>query len=275
MVRKNNLVSRLHSIVPFALLSAALFACHTSPSHAEPSSSARVTSGSAATPSSKIDMAKLRLVPGRAGREDTGFVQIYGEVVNETGQPIENVKVHVDLLDAQGKSLDVGGWLSTYKEEIGAQRGEVALGEIRYIPAGGSTPFHYVRDTSKIKGTYASHKLTVTAQPVSGSMPTATIDAPQAVKGDNDLVMLKGTFKVTGSEACRSPNAFFAFYDANGHVMDIVDPHKNALDGFFQKELTPGQTIAFEGKSYPRGGTGAKMKVWASCDYRDAPKAKK
>ncbi len=216
---------------------------------------------------SGIDMSKLRLVPGRAGLEETGFVHVYGEVINETGQPVEAVTVAVDLLDAQGKSLDVGGWLSVHKKEIGAPARETARGEIHYVPAGGSTPFHYVRDTKKIQGTYASHKLSVTARPVTGPMPTAQIDGPSTEKGQGNLVMLKGTFKVTGAESCRSPKALFGFYDGSGKLLDIVEPHQDALDAYFQKEVTPGQAIAFEGKSYPEGGTGAKMKTWASCDW--------
>src|SRR5687768_3102709 len=180
------------------LLSLSLFACHTQRSHAEPSSKTRVTAGAA--PASSVDSSKLRLVPGRAGLEDTGFVHVYGEVINETGQAVENGTVHVDLLHAQGKSVGVGGWLSVHKKEIGAPAGETARGDVPYVPAGGSTPFHSIRDTKKIQGTYASHKLSVTARPARGPKPTAEIEAPQAQKGQADLVMLKGTFKVTGSE---------------------------------------------------------------------------
>jgi hypothetical protein len=225
---------------------------------AAPTAPAKTTAAAAAA----VDASKLRVEVGRAGLEDESYVHIFGEVHNDTGQPIEAVKVHIELLDAKGAPLEVGGWHREVMKE------ELALGEMHYVPAGGSTPFHYIRDAKKIKGTYGSHRIRATARPRTTPMPTVAIEGLSAKPQDMGQVDLKGTFKVTGTVACRSPEAHVGFFDANGKLVDIVTPHNSALDTWFQKSLPAGQSVAFEGKSFPQGGgkaAGTKTKVWGSC----------
>lgn len=254
-MKSSSKVSRI--LIATSLASAmCLAACQVASADQQPSVKKSPTVAPAVSPSS------LRLEVGRAGLEDTSFVQIFGEVFNETGQPIENVVVHVELLDKDGKPLDVGGWHREIMHE------ELARGEVQWVPAGASTPFHYIRDASKIKGTYASHRLTVTARPArSASMPLAAVEGITTTPRDFDQVDLKGTLRVTGTAPCRSPEAMFGFY-VDGKLVDIVSPHKSALEPYFQKDLAAGQSIAFEGKSFPRGGgksPSTKVKAWGVC----------
>ena len=250
----------------FVAVAAALVACHpTNAIAGETTADAAPTTApkKAVTPkpaSQAADPAKLKIEVGRAGLQETNFVEIYGEVQNNTGQAIEFVTVHIDLLDKAGNPLDVGGW---HREVHNA---ETARGELHYVPAGGSTPFHYIRDASKIKGTYGSHRLTVTARTRTAPMPTAAIEGLTTKSGEFGQVDLKGTYKVTGSLDCRSPMALVGFYDDKGKLMDLVSPHHSALEGYFQKKLAAGQSVAFEGKSFPHGGEQKKTKVWAICD---------
>lgn len=225
----------------------------------------------------QADPSKLKIEVGRAGLQETNFVEIYGEVHNNTGQAIEFVTVHIDLLDKSGNTLDVGGWHREITRgggdgsppRVPIQSAETARGELHYVPAGGSTPFHYIRDASKIKGTYSGHRLSVTARTRSQPIPTATVDGLTTKNGELGQVDLKGTYKVTGSVDCRSPMALVGFYDDKGKLVDLVTPHHSALEGYFQKKLAAGQSVAFEGKSFPFGATNdiqRKTKVWATCD---------
>jgi hypothetical protein len=256
----------------FAVLAATLIACQpTSAIAGEPapkkaSTPKAASSSSTTTKTTTADPSKLKIEVGRVGLQETNFVEIFGEVHNNTGQAIEYVTVHIDLLDKAGNPLDVGGW---HREVHNA---ETARGEIHYVPAGGSTPFHYIRDAAKIKGTYGGHRLTVTARARSSSapMPTAAIEGLTTKNSDLGQVDLKGTLKVTGSVDCRSPMALVGFYDDKGKLVDLVTPHHSALEGYFQKKLAAGQSVAFEGKSFPFGANPTtdqrKTKVWAICD---------
>jgi hypothetical protein len=264
-------MSKNMSCLGFAAV-AALIACQPTNAiagepEAAPTAAAAAAPKKALTPKSgsqqQADPSKLKIEVGRAGLQETNFVEIYGEVHNNTGQPIEFVTVHIDLLDKAGNALDVGGW---HREVHNA---ETARGELHYVPAGGSTPFHYIRDASKIKGTYGGHRLTVTARTRTAPMPTATIEGLTTKTGEFGQVDLKGNYKVTGSVDCRSPMALVGFYNEKGQLVDVVTPHHSALEGYFQKKLAAGQSVAFEGKSFPFGGGGTnqwKTKVWATCD---------
>jgi len=267
MKEKTSMLKKMVSSVGCA---AALFVLACQPAIAgEPDAknekAAQVKKPAAAAPpaaKSTLDASKLRLEVGRAGLTDSNFVEIFGEVHNDTGQPIEWVKINIELVDKDGNALDVGGW---HREVVNAEH---ARGELHYVPAGGSTPFHYIRDASKIKGTYAGQKMTVTARPRTGPMPTAVVEGLNATPRDLGQVDLKGTLKITGTVDCRSPMAVVGFYDEKTNkLIDLVHPHKSALEAHFQKKVAAGQSIAFEGKSFPKGATAnSKTKVWAVCD---------
>lgn len=219
-----------------------------------------------AAPSS-LDTSKLRIVEGKTGTDpETGYLHLYGVVTNETGQPVEGVKVTLELFDPSGAPIDVDGWHKVAQKEAHAGDKEYTRGEVHYLPPGASTPYHYLRDPHKMKGTYGSHKLTATARARTAPMPTAQIASVTTTVVPNGFgeVTLRGTF-VNGREPCRSPTAFFGFFEG-AKLVALVTPHQNALDTHFQKKLSPGQSIPFEGKSFPQAPANAQVKTWASCD---------
>lgn len=213
------------------------------------------------------DAPKLRIDIGRAELESTGFVHVLGEVHNETGQPVQRIQVYIDLLDAQGNVLAVDGVTRKPPADLGLVSGERAIGEVVYVPAGGTTPFHYIRDAKKIRGTYAGQRARAVAGAAPATFPIATIDSPRAAHLERDQMMLEGSFKVEGAP-CRSPRALFGFYDASGKLVDVAEPRKNALAEWFQKDVSPAQTIAFKGQATVTGAPGAKTKTWGACALR-------
>lgn len=271
------------TLVPFVVV--ALVGCHGArgiskeDTHSEvTAASTTIMSGTSANPAvshgnagrapaSAVDASKLRVAEGKAGLDpETGYLHILGTVTNETGAPVESVKVTLDLFDASGAPIDVSGWHKVAQQEAHAGDKEHARGEIYYLLPGESTPYHYIRDPAKMKGKYARHTLTVSALPGGSRPPTARIDGPttQKVEGGFDEVTLKGTF-VVGASPCRSPKAFFGFYEGE-KLVALVSPHKNALDDHFQKSVAAGTKIPFQGKSFPHAPDGATVRAFGGCD---------
>jgi hypothetical protein len=216
---------------------------------------------------SAVDASKLRVAEGKSGLDpETGYLHILGTVTNDTGAPVESVNVTLDLFDASGAPIDVSGWHKVAQQEAHAGDKEHARGEIHYLMPGESTPYHYIRDPAKMKGKYASHRLTVSALPGASRPPTARIDGPttQKVQGGFDEVTLKGTF-VVGAAPCRSPKVYFGFYEGD-KLVELVSPHKNALDDHFQRSVPAGTRIPFEGKSFPHAPAGASVRAFGGCD---------
>lgn len=271
------------TLVPFVVV--ALVGCHGARGISKEdtrsevtASSTTITSGTPVTPAaspgnagrapaSAVDASKLRVAEGKAGLDpETGYLHILGTVTNDTGAPVESVKVTLDLFDASGAPIDVSGWHKVAQQEAHAGDKEHARGEVYYLLPGESTPYHYIRDPAKMKGKYARHTLTVSALPGGSRPPTARVDGPttQKVEGGFDEVTLKGTF-VVGASPCRSPKAFFGFYEGE-KLVSLVSPHKNALDDHFQKSVAAGTKIPFQGKSFPHAPAGATVRAFGGCD---------
>jgi len=236
-------------------------------------SAVSVTSASpAASPArAPFDASKLKIVEGKTGTDPvTGYLHLYGVVKNETGVAVENVKIMIDLFDTKGAPLGVEGWHKVAQKEAHAGEKERALGHVFYLPPGASAPYHYLRDPKKLAGAYGSHKLVATANASRGPRASARIDAmsTRVVPDGHGEVTLTGTF-TNGALPCRSPEAYFGFFEGD-KLVDLVTPHRNALDAYFQKSLTAGQTVPFVGKSFPKAPAGARVETWAACDVQGA-----
>jgi len=214
--------------------------------------------------------AKLVVVAGRAGlKEDTGFVEIFGEVRNNTGGWILTPRIDVDLLDASGRSLGVKSIATAVAEDMGQENAlDFTYADRDFVPPGEVAPFHYIRDTKKIGGTYASHRLNVSARPIPAAEAPVVVIEGFSTKSDEDgRLLARGVIKNTGTVGCRSPEAIVAAYDSNGKLFKL---ESDVPEKYFQQFLDPGASVAFTVKIYNSDGdTIGDVRAFADCGRVD------
>jgi hypothetical protein len=188
---------------------------------------------------------KLPLREGQA-RVEEGSLMIPGEVTNASGQWVRGVRIDIELFDASGQSI--------HKDRAYTERDHLAPGEV--------SPFKFIRDVSKIKGTYARHVLSVTAVPGPSALACAAQDVVVAKEGS--AFRIRGTLKSTGTEPCRNAQAVAAGYDASGrgyHVTGIYPDTEKA-------GLAPQKTVAFQLLLENHSGKIVDVKTWGACSGR-------
>ncbi len=185
---------------------------------------------------------KLPLKEGVA-RVEGGYVVIPGEVTNLSGGWVRGVRIDVELFDAAGNSL--------LKDRCYAARDHLAPNEV--------TPFKYLRDVTKIRGTYARHKLEVSAVPAPSTLAAAVEGLQVSREGKGFRV--KGTLRSTGSEACRNAQAIAVGYDTSGRVYDVEGIFPDTAKG----GLPSGETVAFRLFVANDGGQITDVKALGGC----------
>lgn len=174
-----------------------------------------------------------------AGAERDGYLVITGSVKNATADWYKAVKIELELFDAAGKPLSVGG----IKNDQGARERVYASRD--HVPPGESTPFKFTRDIEKITGKYASHKLHVTGVKTEPVGEADVIDFVDAREGAYHRVT--GSLKTRGSKPCFDPKIVVAAYDGQSRVIDVEEsPLKRSQEGPFLEELAPGASGAFK-----------------------------
>lgn len=243
----------------------ALLACKGS-SRAEPADTTKTASAerqaSSVVPASSSSPSKsgalaLTVIEGRAEVEDTGFLHILGLIRNDTGKWIESPKVHVLLLDANGKNISV--------DSIAAAEGfgESALGMLHNVPPGEVSPFHYIRDVKKLARPYASHKLEPKAFLTDGRYHASVAD----VKIDKEHVGKTEYWRVSGKvtnggKPCLNPQAVIALYDATGK---LVDTRTGLTEWDVKNQWPTGGSLAFKTGPMDTKGVYASSKQWGDC----------
>jgi hypothetical protein len=188
---------------------------------------------------------KLPVSEGPARVAD-GFLIIPGEVSNASGQWIRGVRIDIELFDAGGRRI--------HQDRIYTQRDHIAPGEV--------SPFKFIRDVTKIKGTYARHVLSVSAVPGPATLSCAAEDV--VVERDGLAFRIRGTLRSTGSEACRNAQAVAAGYDASGRVYDVAGRYPDTDAG----GLAPEQSVPFQVLLENHSGNIVNVKVWGACSGR-------
>jgi hypothetical protein len=207
------------------------------------------------------------IVEGRARLDtETGFLKIPGEIRNDTGQWITSACVSVRLFDAAGKELTTSSIATAVSEDLGREPGEFVYSDRTFIPPGEVAVFQFLRDVKKIRGSYASHRLSVTARPVSGA-PAVALRGLATPKGGDGRLGARGQIENTGAVGCRSPKAVLGLYAADGKIVATTTVQPDAM---FQKVLAPRGSVAFALESVGDHGPGvATVKAWADCEPAD------
>lgn len=195
--------------------------------------------------SAMAEESKLPLREGQA-RVDEGSLMIPGEVTNASGQWVRGVRIDIELFDASGQSI--------HKDRVYTERDHLAPGEV--------SPFKFIRDVSKIKGTYARHALSVTAVPGPSTLACEAQDV--AVEREGSAFRIRGTLKSTGSDACRNAQAVVAGYDASGKVYDVSGIYPDTE----KAGLAPQKTVPFKLLLENRTGKIVEVKTWGACSGR-------
>ena len=195
------------------------------------------------------ESANLQLIVGEAGLdEETGFVNIFGEVRNDTGGWIKSVRIDVDLLDADGRSLGVSSVATAVAEDLGQEDAlDFVYSDRDFVPPGETAPFGYIRDAKKVGGRYASHRLSVSARPLAAAeAPKVVIENFSTEKRD-DRYWASGVIRNVGQVGCHTPEAILCVYDAEGKPFTVQGEEP---EEYFQKVLVPGRSVVFEAKIY-------------------------
>lgn len=179
---------------------------------------------------------------------DMGYLYLTGEITNTSGRWVKAVRIDFQLLDGSGNEIFTD---RTYAYPFVAA-------------PGGTLVYEYVRPLSAINGTYASHKVEVSA--------IVTTDEQQGVvenvvvEDDGDYVMINGTFRSSGRDACFNPQPIAAMYTASGKLYRVEAHSPTDAQGNFYNDLPAGNTLSFSfGMSKPTGEAMGEVKVWASC----------
>ena len=207
---------------------------------------------------------KLRLIEGKGWLDsEQGFLKIAGEVKNESGQWITSVKVTIRLYDASGKEINTSSITTEVAKDLHQEPIERVYSERTFVPPGETAVFYFTRDVKSIKGTYASHKLSVSAR-LAEDPPTMALTGFKAEKDSDGYFRVTGKIENTGRVGCRSPRAVLGLYGADGKILGALT---EGPDSMFQKVLAPGQSVDVERKSIQLNGlTIDTIKGWADCD---------
>ncbi len=209
-----------------------------------------------------VDKAKLEVIEGRALLDkETNFLKISGEVKNNTGQWIESVRINVHLFDSAGKELLPDAITIAVAEDNNDEKVDNVYAERHYVPPGESAVFTYMRDAAKIKGGYASHKLSARAR-IADKPPTAVIE-DLVTKDEDGGKVTTGKIVNKGTVPCRSPKAVLGYMMAGGKVWEAKSEEP---DEMFQKMLEPGKSVAFTLKNADAGKDVVDIKAWGDCN---------
>lgn len=228
------------------------------PASAAPVADGLPTSKSKGEPDGSLRQG-LRIIEGRTGMTESGFVHIPGELVNETGQWLQLVSVQVVLLDASGSPIGVGSIAAAegYGESTVVSRAYIAPGERGY--------FSYLRDAKKLAAPYASHRLSAYGFPSNGNRD-AKLEKVDVTKDEDGHFRVAGSLQSTGTLGCKSPTLVWGSFAADGKM---IDSHEHTVDATFQKELAPGQSVAAETKIYDFEKQIAEVRAYGACQHSD------
>jgi hypothetical protein len=172
------------------------------------------------------------------------YVIIPGAVENRSGGWIRSVRVDIVLLDASGREI--------LRDRVYTSRERIPPGEIGV--------FKYTRDTRKIQGHYASHKLEASAIPTSADADAQTGEV--SVTRSGSYTEARGILRGAGATPCHAAAAVGAAYDAAGRLLDV----STIVPDVPRPGLAQGATAAFKLLFRdPQGHKIANVKVWGSC----------
>ena len=211
-----------------------------------------------------VDASKLKLVEGKGFLDaETGFLKIACEVKNETGEWLSSVRVAIRLYDASGKELQSDSITTAVAKDLAQEEIESVYSERTFVPPGETAVFYWTRDVKKIKGTYASHKLSVRARKAENP-PKMALTGFKFEKDEGGRVKVSGKIENTGSVGCRSPKGVFGLYGADGQILGAVTETPDAM---FQKVLGQGQSVDVERSNIDLSPLKIdSVKGWADCE---------
>ncbi len=221
--------------------------------------------GGAPASAQSIDPSQLEIVVGRAGVNESGFLHIVGEVRNKSKDWLYKPRLRIDFFDPAGQPIRSESIATAVAEDKGMEPHEFVYTDHGFIAPGASGLFHFIRDTSKIKGKYGSHKLSVaTARKVSAA-PSVEIEGLDIKKdSDSDKRNVVGRIKSKGPMGCISAQAIIALYSAEGKLVKVETERP---EGSYGKALAAGQTLAFRTGIWPEDGFSVgTIKVWGDCE---------
>ncbi len=211
---------------------------------------------------------ELEIVVGRAGLDTYGaFVNIAGEIHNNSQEWVCAPQIDVELFDPAGQPITITSIVTATREELGQGSRDGCVADREWLPPGEVAVFEYLRDVKKLGGAkYGSYKLSAHARTCPNTRPKIAVEGFKAWKkdpSDPEWYTVSGTLKNVGSVPCYSVKAVIGMYSADGKLSQAMD---ETPDATFQKKLAPGQSVAFKIESVQSPDkTAADFKVWGDC----------
>lgn len=165
-----------------------------------------------------------------------GMVHTIGIVENKSNSTYYKARVRVIYLNAQGKPIDVEGWLSELQNELEGSMGSAVPADITSVETIMIAPksksyFHKYRSVTKLKGKVHNvkieferidkmqpeFKMTVSNITMTPDVETKTIWDGTKVTTDNGM-RVKGKMKNLDKAPADSPKLAILFYGADGKI---------------------------------------------------------
>ncbi len=208
-------------------------------------------------------LAQYNIKEGLSGIEgDQLFIR--GEVSNNSKEPIQSVRITVSLYDAGGNLLAVEGIDATQKRINGSDR---IFTMRKSIEAGQKSPFQYKVAINRIKGKYASHKLSVTALPFTSPAKASVSNLKNST--ENGTLTVTGTYQCQGG-TCNNPTVVIAVYNDKDQLCFAKEVDLRQVNDRFSpvRSLSSGGQHPIEVKVYaqdiPKGHSIKRWALWAS-----------
>lgn len=204
------------------------------------------------------------------------FFRVWGEVRNKSGSWVERIEGDIRYYGADGKELGIDSIRTGVKRDLGDDSpGETIRSDVTYIPPGGVVPLHHIRSLNKLKGTYASYKITFRPSRIATSYPDVSLESlkdevanvanpalPNSTPKDHRVV--SATLRNKGTAACRNPGIIVGYYQ-NGKLSDLAQSGIRAASDLDPGNTTNLQVFSLVGFDEAWRST-ATVKTWARCD---------
>jgi hypothetical protein len=198
-----------------------------------------------------------------------GMVHTIGLVENDSDLNYYKVRLKVIYLDANGKPLNVEGWLSEYKGELDGSmskevEGDIATLETVMIGPKSKSYFHQYRSVSKLKGKVhkviveiqredkmdPEYKMKVSNLSVTPDVETKTIWDGTKVTNDNGM-RIKGQLQNIDKISSATPKLAILFYGQDGkiwgdRVVDFTMTGMNSVKLSNYGSIESGAKVSFD-----------------------------
>lgn len=198
--------------------------------------------------------------------DEGDYIKILGEVENTYSSYLGEVKIEIEYFDKNGKSIGVDRFTA---RDAGTKATDETYASLDVIAPGQTAPFERTRDKKKLNGTVENCKLIATGRLFSREPSVSAEIENLEVTPIGNGFQVSGTYKVTGTQACRYPGIVLAGYNESGKIVRIKNISLSSTENRYKtiKSLDTGKEHRFSGKIYnPASGKITKVKAFAYFD---------